>query len=74
MPRFAPSQTAMSQRTFDGGVSFTPAMGDVGRLDFLTFASGESLNGHTLVVHECAHKLEALDGIVIGKPLLHSDT
>jgi Mlc titration factor MtfA (ptsG expression regulator) len=37
-----------------------------------TLASGEFRDGYNVVVHECAHKLDALDGAANGKPPLHA--
>lgn len=34
-------------------------------------ATGEYLDGYNVIVHECAHKLDALDGVANGKPPLH---
>lgn len=36
-------------------------------------ASGEALNGFNVIIHECAHKLDALDGTANGRPPLHKD-
>lgn len=36
-------------------------------------ATGEYLDGYNVIVHECAHKLDALDGVANGKPPLHRD-
>lgn len=36
-------------------------------------ASGEGLDGFNVVIHECAHKLDALDGGANGCPPLHRD-
>lgn len=38
-----------------------------------TLASGETRDGYNVIVHECAHKLDALDGDANGKPPLHRD-
>ena len=36
-------------------------------------ASGDVLDGFNVVIHECAHKLDALDGAANGCPPLHRD-
>lgn len=36
-------------------------------------ASGEALDGYNVIIHECAHKLDALDGAANGRPPLHRD-
>jgi len=36
-------------------------------------AGGEVRDGYNVVLHECAHKLDALDGAANGKPPLHRD-
>lgn len=38
-----------------------------------TLAGGEACDGYNVVIHECAHKLDALDGNANGKPPLHRD-
>ena len=38
-----------------------------------TLAGGEACDGYNVVIHECAHKLDAIDGAANGKPPLHRD-
>ncbi len=42
-------------------------------LSWQTIAEEESQRGHDLVIHECAHKIDALNGGADGYPPLHGD-